>query len=414
METVLPITNYRYRGRGRLGQTLEGQVRASDPETAVTRLQQEGLLVISIQPQRRRLLMLDRLGWIMERVPSSERLVMLEAWAAFLEAGMPLQTALGRLKLTTSVPAFSRRLEGIQRAIDRGVHFSDALRLHRLLPPSWIRALEAAELTGDIPGILRVIIRQEKQMRRLKGELVSMLTMPLILMGLIGVWMWVFSTRVVPTVAQFLSLVGHRSALLELLQAGASTLAAVFPLTALCLGGLWFVSRYAHRGDEEMGPLLTWLSTRLPVVGRLIAGFQTVVLVCHLRTQVLAGVPLLEALEVIRRSVRNPQIRSQLYRAHRALSGGSDMGTAFSNLTCLSPLARSLIPMDQHAGNLPELLEVVERESEADWLTEGKRLQLILRSFVIGMAGLLTGLMVAAFFTVLFSALGASVSTLAL
>ena len=87
-----------YSGRGLLGQKLEGEMTASDPDEVVRRLHDAGYVVTDVSKAKER----ERFArWLTNFVPPQERVVLLEAWVMYLESGLSVQAALLRLSTTT-------------------------------------------------------------------------------------------------------------------------------------------------------------------------------------------------------------------------------------------------------------------------------------------------------------------------
>ena len=399
------LKRFNYTARSLDGRRISGQINAFSREAATDLLQEAGVYVISVVPSR-----VARHPYLRRiYIPETERIFFLECWAMLLEAGLSMQTALLRLKMNTRLPSLAYAIDRMQQAIDEGAPVTEALKISRLFPPSWIAVLSAGEQVGDFVDPLKKLHRHAVEFRRLKRRLYSMLLMPSVLVVLVGVWLYLFISRVIPSLSLLVSSAGASSKLLELFATTpVPTIAAIaWVFVALLL----FVALYRLEtpADQEMGMLLSWIPPAFPLIGSLISRMHLVVIAKGLQLQVEAGIPLTKAIESIGHGVGNPAVRGDLLQAYRKLQEGIPVPEALNHIRVIPEMGKALIVAGDASGKLPEMLDFLARETQSILVEQVKRMTILLRTFVILITGVLVGLLVVAFFYILYS----SISSLA-
>lgn len=394
------IRRFRYAARSIDGRRMEGEVLGTDMEEATRRLQEAGVYVITISSIQK------GAGPLFPyRISLSEqdRIFLLESWAMFLEAGLPMQSALLRVRLRTDTPSVARAIDQIQEAIDNGATLSEALQVGRLFPPSWVSVLSVAETHGDFVQPIRMLQHRAEQMRHFKQELFSIFIMPAILLGLVGVWFWIFVVKVIPALALFMEQVGGSPFIPQLLMFGVTTVQWGTQFLAVLGGIIFLVTWFARRADREMGLLQAWVPPSIPVIGTIISYMNLIILSVGLQLQLEAGIALPKAIESLSHGVPSQFIRRQLLQVYRRLQEGIPVPEAIVHLRVIPPMGRALLVTGYASGKMPEMLDFLAREAQASLLEYVKRLTVMIRSFVVLATGFLVGMLLVAFFGMLYA-----------
>lgn len=393
------MKRYNYRARDAAGNKLRGNVIALDSDEAAGFLQEAGVYVTSILPDSARRRRNFRNPWVF--LPGHERVALLQSWAALVRSGFPMQSALTQLRKTSRRPAVKRALLDVQQCIDRGTTLSEGLRESRLLPPSWVSLVEMGEKRGDFLTPLEQMLSHSEEMWKIKREFYSMLVMPCVVLMLAIVWMWVYLRRVVPAVQSFADSMGASvpvAGLLDLHSSGIVPFILWF-LLALCVFAL--LTLRSSRADQTMGLLQIWTPPSFPVLGPLVARMHVIMVCSELRLQLEAGIPVMEAVYSLSRSVPHPVIRRQLIKAHRSLRGGCTVPEALEAIQAIPPMGRALLVVGDSCARLPEMLHLLVRETTLDLMEEVRRLTIFLRNGLVLVTGLLVGLLVVSAFSLL-------------
>lgn len=397
------MPRYRYIAQSMGGRRMKGEVTAVSPEEAAARLQEAGVYVTKLVPLRRKKQLMGPGRVLMSE---SERTFLLESWAIFLEAGLSMQSALLRLGLRTHSISLTRAIEHLQQTIDAGVPFTEALRTSRIFPPSWVAVLSMGEKNGNYVDPLKMLRRYLDESLRFRNEVISMMIMPAILLALIAVWFWLFLVRVIPSLFSLLSQTGATPpALMGWIVLVTHWIQVGFPWLFLVFCSFWVANFFARRADREVGILQSWVPLDTPMIGSLVSKMQLIIIASSLRLQLEAGIPMVLAVETLRHGVTNRAVRRDLIEAHQKLLEGVPVPEAMAQIRVIPPEGQALIAAGEASGKTPQMMEVLARETQSVLIEEVKRLAIWARSFVIIAAGVLVGLLLIVFFSILYQGL---------
>ena len=396
------MIRFQFTARNPDGQHVTGEVLAVDSDTATRRLQGAGVYVtsiVSLGPVRR-LPPLHRVS-----LSTQERLFLLESLAMFLESGIPIQSALLRLRMRTPNASLQLALDRIQKAIDDGATFTQAIQMGRIFPPSWAAVLRTSEKHGDFVRPLQMLHQLTVEANRFKREVLGLFVMPAILLILVTLWLWIFLVRVVPSLSFLIEQIGGPRSLSPTMKLAAQEILMTIQIGFCVFGAGFLLSRWTRRADREMGILQSWVPLWFPVVGSLTTQLHLIFIASGLQLQLEAGVPVVQAVETLSRSISHRTIRQDLLRAARELKKGTPIPEALGYIRIIPPMGRALFSVGNLTGKLPELLEFIVRETKADLMEHIRRLVIWIRTFVTLVSGVLVGLLVILFFKLLFSGL---------
>lgn len=396
------MNRFQFTARNPDGQHVTGEIFAADSDTATRRLQGAGVYVtsiVSLGPVRR-LPSPHRVS-----LSAQERLFLLKSMAMFLESGIPIQSALLRLKMSTSNASLRLALDRIQNAIDDGATLTQAIQMGRIFPPSWAAVLMTSEKHGDFVRPLQMLRQLASETDRFKRQLLGLFIMPALLLALVTFWLWLFLVRVVPSLSLLIEQIGGPPSLSLTMRLAAQEILVTIQIGFCLFGAGFLLSRWTRRADREMGILQSWVPLWFPVVGSLTAQLHLIFIASGLHLQLEAGIPAVQAVETLSRSISHRTIRQDLLRAARELKRGAPIPEALGYIRIIPHMGRALFSVGNLTGKLPELLEFIVRETKADLMERIKRLAVWIRTFVTLVSGVLVGLLVILFFKLLFSSL---------
>ncbi len=395
------MKRFEYRARDADGRVMTGEVVAADSQVAAQLVQDAGAFVVSISEAK-----LRRRGWgFLEPVsiPLEERLFLLQSWSMLLKSGFPMQSALLQLQKSTHLHSVDRVLGRVQRSIDEGMTLSQALAASRLFPPSWIASLRAAEDAGDLVPTMHSLRERSLELQRLKTELLGSLWMPAFILGLALIWLWLFLRHIVPTLDLFAAASGMPHPWSSALLAASDVVLNGLRWAALGLFlALWLYWR-TRRSDHEIGLLQAHTPIGLPVLGTLAVRLNLVAIAAGLKTQMDAGISVVQAVETLSEGIPHPGIRRDLFEVYQKLRGGFPFPEAMSHLRILPTAGLSLIEAGNVSGKLTEFLEILIRDTEHAIREQGRRLGIFLKSAGVLLVGLLVGLLVLSFWILIAS-----------
>jgi general secretion pathway protein F len=393
-----------YRAVDRGGNVIDGVMEAADARAVVERLQRDAYFPLEIaaeSPGR-------RFAWPgrgQSRVGRAQLPAFTHQLARLLQAGVPLDRALGILEEVAATPRLRAITRDLLRSVQGGASLSEALGKHHPQPFSrlYIALVRAGERAGALEPTLLRLARFLEQAQQFREALVSALIYPALLTAVGAASVGFLLAFVIPRFAQIFRDLGEALPLPTQILLGVSQ-ALARGWWGLALGVLAVV--VAARALLATGRgRAAWdrLVLRLPVVGRLALESDLCRFARVLGTLLAGGVPIIPALAAAEDTVVN----SELARAVRGLTEevrrGAGLSAPMARHPLFPPLARHLVRVGEETGRLDEMLLRLAEDLESQVRRTIQRLMALAEPAIILGVGLVVGFIVVAILLAIFS-----------
>ena len=275
--------------------------------------------------------------------------------SSLLAAGVPLSRALVILHKEASSPAAGAKWKEIHDLVIDGMSLADAMaKSPETFPRVYVAMVQAGETGGFLDLVLAQIADFQAREKDLRGKVMTAMLYPAILMVLaLGVVVFLLVFFIPKFQAIFSGFGASLPALTEAIIATSHALRSygLFLLAGLIVAVLslrnWFNSETGRRSWEG-------LILRAPVVGPLVAQFAMARFCRMLGTLLGASVPLVQALNVARKSIGNQILVDAVSESITRVSEGGQLGQSLAN-------CRNLFP-----GSVLEMIAVAEESGKLD------------------------------------------------
>ena len=275
--------------------------------------------------------------------------------SSLLAAGVPLSRALTILHKEATSPTAAAKWKEIHGLVIDGMSLADAMaKSPETFPRVYVAMVQAGETGGFLDLVLAQIADFQAREKEMRSKVLTAMLYPLILLVLaLGVVVFLL-TFFIPRFQLIFASNGAALPVLTQIIVGISHVVrsyGLFVLAALLVGALslrsWFNSEKGRR---------TWegLILRSPVVGPLVAQFAMARFSRMLGTLLGASVPLVQALNVARKSIGNQILVDAVSESITRVSEGSQLGQSLAN-------CRGLFP-----GSVIEMISVAEESGKLD------------------------------------------------
>jgi len=351
---------YRYRAADADGRVVEGVVQAASRGIALEELRRQRLVPVDIAPLGNELA---------RRAPAQRRPQALAAWArttaTLLEAGMPLDRALGFATEHAAHPMVASASAEVRADVQNGATFADALRKRATVFGALVPAMAAAgEESGALDQAMGRLADHLDDANELRAQVRSALTYPAIMAGASAAGITVLLAFVVPRFAAMLQETGGTLPLSTRVLVGMSRVVSGWWWLWVLLALGTVVGVRAWLGDPSNrrrfhAARLTW-----PVVGPIESAFSTARFARALGMLLSSGMSAIGALRIARGTVSNLALAAALDQATEDVSHGVRIATALAPV--LPPLGAQLLAVGEETGRLPELARQVAETYDRD------------------------------------------------
>lgn len=288
--------------------------------------------------------------------------------SSLLAAGVPLSRALVILQKEAANPVAKAKWKEVHDYVVDGMTLADAMsKSPETFPKVYVAMVEAGETGGFLDVVLNQIADFQAREKEMRGKVMAALLYPAILLVLalgVVVFLLVFF---IPRFQTLFSGFGAQLPLLTQIIVGVSEivrsyglLVAVVAVIVVLLARAWIVSPAGRR---------TWegLILRLPIIGNLVAQFAMSRFCRMLGTLLGAGVPLINGLNVARRSIGNQILVDAVSNSIDRVKEGKALGLSLAECRTLFPgSVLEMISVAEESGKLDAELVRIANVTEGD------------------------------------------------
>ena len=379
------------------GEIIEGVYVADSEDRLRREFEEKGLYVLAIQRAGRMALGSLALP-TRSRIKTREFLVFNQELATLLKAGMPLVQSLDILRKRVSNVFFKSVLNDVYDRVRAGSSLSESFEAHgSLFPGVYTASLLAGEKSGNLEQVIRRYVAYVKVVESVRRKVISALIYPAVLLTLSLIVVGILVLRVVPQFSGYYEQFGSELPLSTRVIVAISTyattyLGAVVLAVAAIAAAVWlWLQRPGHRERVDR-----WMLS-VPLLGGVARKFATSQASRTLATLLGGGIPLVNAIDVAARSIKNRYMARELQTAAQQVREGRALAAAMTDSGAFPDVALKMVDVGEQTGALQEMLNSLsdfydeEIETNLDrFVTLVEPILLIIMGIVI--AGLLLAL----------------------
>ena len=383
---------YSYVARTRQGRQEKGTVEAPNQDEAISMLQSQEMVVVSIiqgaaaQPTS---LGLGQRGHASAK--GGDLVIFARSLAAMTEAGMPLLKAMEIIGVQTRSRQLASAIQEMVRDIRGGSTFRDAVaKFQKIFSPFWIGLIESGEASGQLTKSLEQIATHLEKSGAIQAKVVSALMYPAVLFVVAIGAILVFTLKIIPT---FADLFGSFEATLPGLTQSVITMSkilrAYFPLLILLTIGGWFLFSFYINTKQGRWQLDKFV-LKAPVFGPVAQGIVAQDFASNLGTLLKAGVPILHALEIIISTCGNTVVASVLQHVRTSVREGRPLAEPLGQTDVFPVMVSQMVAVGEQTGKLSNMLDELARYYEEQVSTAVERMTTLLEPIMLlGMGGVI-------------------------
>ena len=338
------------------GEIIEGVYVAESEDRLRREFEEKGLYVLGIH--RSGGLALGKLALpTRTRIPTREFLVFNQELATLLKAGMPLVQSLDILRRRVNNPVFKSVLDDVYERVRGGNSLSEAFEAHgTLFPGVYTASLLAGEKSGNLEQVIRRYVAYVKVVATVKRKTISALVYPAILLVLSLVVVSIIVLRVVPEFGAFYQQFNEELPLSTRIIVAVSDFSRTYFLVIIgSVVGVAVLFWAWMREPSQRERFDRWV-LRVPGLGQIARKFSTSQAARTLATLLGGGIPLVNAIDVSARSIKNRYIARELQNAGQQVREGRALSMAMNESGAFTDVAIKMVEVGESTGALQEML----------------------------------------------------------
>jgi len=407
------IANY----TNRQGETKEVHVTAASMALAKRDLRRSGKIATSIVPQPTsskptkakapRTDLGQSLSKMLEKRPGvRDKALFSNKMAALIDAGVPIVRSLEMLASQQTQPLFKRALTAICIEVNQGTTLGSAMRrwpmvFDRLM----VSMVEAGEAGGVLDETLRRLAKLQEDVAKLQNQIKGALGYPVaVLFIAIAVFLGM-TIFIIPQFADiFKSLGAELPAFTQMLVDLSGFLRSpeyMLPVIAIIALAVFLFSRYYATPVGRMG--VDRVLLKIPLFGDLILKSATAQFCRTYSALSRAGVPILQALEILKQTSGNAAVQEALDRARNDVQEGISLSKSLLSKQIFPDMALSMLAIGEETGEMDAMLSKVADFYEEEVGLIVKNLTAMLEPAMIVLVGGIVGAILVAMYLPMFS-----------
>ena len=387
------------------GQKVSREVNASSKDEAIKQIRSQGLRPTRIavkakaqaaapteKKKKRGLVLFDR-------VKQAQIVTFTSQLSTLQDAGLPIVRSVKILETQQRPGKFKDQLGAIAEEVEGGSTFSEALSKY---PKSFDKLYVSMVKAGEAGGVLDVILnrlagfmeKSQKLRKKVKGAMIY----PVAVLSVAGLILFFIMIYVVPSFEQMFKDLGQKlPAPTQLLLTLSQTLQRFWYL----IPGIPFIFIMILKaiGRSEKGRLaLDRFKLSLPVFGLIIKKSSISRFCRTLGTLISSGVPILEALRIVKDAIGNVIISNAIEEVHGSIREGDTIAGPLRQSGIFDELLVNMIDVGEETGELDKMLIKIadNYETDVDVAVEGMS-SLLEPLLIVGMGGIVGFIVIALF-----------------
>ena len=277
--------------------------------------------------------------------------------ATLVDAGLPLLRGLRVLEKQEKSAALKEILGKLAVSIEGGSTFSEGLAQHpKVFNRLFVNMVKAGELGGVLEVVLKRLAEFSEKAQKIKGKVKAALFYPIaVLIVAVGILL-LLMVFVIPKFKEVFAGMGVTMPPFTLFVLAVSDmiknniLETVGVLVLIFVAFLLFIK-------TKFGRLL-WDKTqlKLPAVGPVITKVAISRFTRTLGTLVSSGVPILQALTIVKETAGNVVIANAVNKIHESVKEGETITAPLESSGVFPPMVCSMVDVGEQTGAMPEML----------------------------------------------------------
>jgi type IV pilus assembly protein PilC len=279
--------------------------------------------------------------------------------ATLVDAGLPLLRGLRVLEKQERNATLKGIINELALSVEGGSTFSEALAQHpKVFNRLYVNMVKAGEMGGVLEVVLNRLAQFQEKAQKIKGKVVAAMFYPVAVMIVAVVIVTVLMVWVIPKFEEVFSglLEGAQLPAFTRLVLGISrtikdhiVVTLIIVATFVVVMKLFLKTKFGRR-------MFDLFKLKMPVLGPVISKLAISRFTRTLGTLVSSGVPILQALMIVRETAGNVIVANAISAVHESVKEGETITAPLEGSAVFPPMVISMVDVGEQTGALPEML----------------------------------------------------------
>ncbi len=395
------MPTYKFEAMSAKGEEVKDSIEAASEEEAQQKIRQMGYFVTRLQEVRDGRKKAGKAGKKKEKkgktftiggVSQKQLCTFTRQFSVLQDAGLPVLRSLRILKNQLKPGVLKNALIDVVDDVESGSALSEALARHpRVFDRLYVNMVRAGEVGGALEVILRRLAEFKEKAQSLKRKVIGAMIYPLVvILAAIGILCFIMIAIVPKFKEIFAAFEMKLPAMTQTLLDISDFMKNYFWIMPLVLIG-WIVFCWLLRLMYWGRYVLDWVWLHVPIIGGILEKTIVARTMRTLGTLVSSGVPILEALSIVKETAGNAIFEEMFQRVFESVREGESIAMPMKESRLVDDMVVNMIDVGEETGELDKMLNKIADvyDEEVDVLVQSlvKLLEPVMVLFLGGCVG---------------------------
>jgi type II secretory pathway component PulF len=319
-----------------------------------------------------------------QRVRAKDRVIFTRQLSTLINAGLPLTQSLRTVTDQILNKTLHQIVAEVVSSVESGVSLSQSFAKHpKIFSDIYVSLVAAGEASGSLDKALERIANQQEKDAAIVGKIRGALIYPVIVLGVIVAVLVFMLTTVLPQVG----------GLYKDLHKDLPVLTQILLAISNFIVHFWFI-------------VVIGFKLNMPIFGKIFRKVYMARFARTLGTMLQSGIPMLEALRIVKNAINNVHVEAVLERSMQGVKGGKALSATLENEETFIKLVPQMIKIGEQSGAIDAMLDRVATYYENEVDEEVKNISTTIEPLLMVVLGVTVGGVIAAILLPVYSLVG--------
>ena len=350
------MVSYGYEAIDAAGKPVKGSIEADNMEKARSDLKSQGMTIMSLKEQS--LLTRDLNIEIGGKPKARDLSVFCRQFVSMIRAGVTILDALRMLTEATENKKLQKAINEVRISAEKGETLASAIAEHpKVFPDLMVNMVAAGEASGSLDKSLERMAVQFERSNKTKSLVKKAMMYPIVVIIVAIIVVIVMLVKVIPSyVVMFDQMGTELPGITKAVQALSNFIINRWFILAPCVVVIVAaVMQFSHTNEGKH--FFGKLALSIKPIKNLVVKTASAQMARTLSTLMGSGVPLVEAVEIVSRTMTNVYFKEALEMAKDEVVIGQPLSVPLQRCGLFPPMAYHMIRIGEESGNTEEMLD---------------------------------------------------------
>ena len=347
---------FQYVAVDKSGKEIKKTIEAENEDRARAELKNQGMTIIEIKAGSalNKEISFDVGGWPKPR----DMAIFCKQFVGMTRAGVPIVDTLRMLRDSTENKRLREAIEGVRANIEKGETLSDSFKQYpKIFPPLMINLTQAGEVSGKIDTSMERMGIQFERNSKTQALVKKAMIYPVVVMVVAVVVVIIMLVVVIPSYMEMFEsldteLPGITKMVVALSEGIQSKWYIILPIVIAIVVGIKTFAK-TDQGKHFFG----MLALKIPAFRNFTIKTASSMLSRTLSTLLTAGVPLVEAVDIVSTTMSNVYVKEALVTARDQIMAGVPLSKPLEESGLFPPMVYNMIRIGEESGTTEDMME---------------------------------------------------------